>query len=119
MLAMASIAVAFMERPATLHRYGPTLWLDGRALEATPTATAIAAVIRPPSEAMIRNLAEGERSEGTVAIWSRTELRASSEETQVRADEVEQAGVRYRIMSIETRAEGGFWRAMGRRVGPS
>jgi hypothetical protein len=117
MLGLASLAVAFFERDATLYRRAAGTWALGVYAAGAETTTAIKAVVQAPSQNDLRTAPEGERTDGWVTIWSRTELRTTSEPDELGADEIETiGGNRYRVIRVGNRAEGGFWRCIGRKI---
>jgi hypothetical protein len=115
-MGLASLAIAFVARPAVLIRYPAGVWGgNGRYTEAAATRTDIKAVIQNSTEEDIRVLPEGERTDGYVTIWSSTVLMTADETAGTKADEIETPeGKVYRIVRSGLRAEGGYTRAIGR-----
>lgn len=123
-LDLAQIALAFFERPATVHNHLPGAYVDGRWVEGAPGIVLTRAVIQAPTTADLLRQPEGERIEGGVIIWCRSELRAADEDAGMQADEViTPEGQAFKVIRVAGRVEGGFWRAYcklvrehGRRV---
>ncbi|TQI72911.1 hypothetical protein FHT98_0631 [Bosea sp. AK1] len=117
MFELAGLAVDMMARPCTLRVYPPPTVVKGKATRGEPVETPIRAVIQAPSERDMRDVPEGQRTEAWVTVWSRTPLNTSDEDDQQGADEVINArGEAYRIVRVQDRAEGGFYRAIARLV---
>lgn len=111
----AALAIDAIANPATLKRRAPGAYLEGLWTKGAETQTPIRAAIQAPSERDLRELPEGERTEGTVAIWSRSELRVADEDTGTEADRIIGAGGdTYKIVRVSDRTEAGFYRAIGR-----
>lgn len=114
---LAGLSVDAMARPATLVRAGVGSYVAGRWVAAPPSSSTIRAVIQAPSEADIRQLPEGERTEAFVTIWTRTALRTASEDDKTEADHVTgEDGQTYKVTRIASRTEAGFTRAIARLV---
>jgi hypothetical protein len=112
---IAGLAVDAMARPATLIRAAAGAYVDGQWVASAPTASSIRAVIQAPSEADIRQLPEGERTEAFVTIWTRAALRTADEDAGTQADQVTgEQGQTYKIIRIAERTEAGFTRAIAR-----
>lgn len=112
---IAGIAVDAMARPATLIRAASGSYVGGQWVATGPTSSAIRAVIQAPSEADIRQVPEGERTEAFVTIWSRAELRTADEDARTEADRVTgEQGQTYKIIRVVERTEAGFTRAIAR-----
>lgn len=115
---IGALPVAVMGRPATLRRHPAGAWADnGQFVPGSATETSIQAVIQAASEKDLRVLPEGERTDGYVTIWALVELRTADEDAGTVADEIEgPEGEAFRIVKVGYRPEGGFWRAIGRKI---
>lgn len=117
LFALAGIAVDIAATPHTLRTYPAGAWVDGEWIVGAATETPIRAVMQAPSARDLESLPEGERTEGVVTVWSRTPLNTSDEDDQQGADEVINCrGEAYRIVRVQERAEGGFYRAIARLI---
>lgn len=76
---------------------------DGEFVPGAPTSIAILAVIQPARGAQLMDLPEGIRAEAGYVIWSRSDIALD--------DEVAAGSVRYRVMHLWPRPDGGFYRA--------
>jgi len=121
---LAQIALSFFERPAMISRKAPGSYVAGRWAEGLPVSFETTAVVQSPTTADLLRQPEGERVEGGVIIWCRTELHAADEDAGAQADEViTPEGQAFKVIRVAGRVEGGFWRAYcklvrdhGRRV---
>ncbi len=114
---LAGLAVDAMARPATRIRAAVGSYVGGQWQAGAPSSTQIRAAIQAPSEADIRQLPEGERTEAFVTIWTRAELQTSDEDVGRQADEVTgEQGQTYKIIRVVERTEAGFTRAIARLV---
>lgn len=113
----AGLAIDAWARPATRVRAAGGSYVDGEWVAAGPSSTAIRAAIQAPSEADVRQLPEGERTEAYVTIWSRSDLRTASEDGATEADHVTgEDGQTYKVVRLANRTEGAFYRAIARLV---
>jgi hypothetical protein len=117
-LSFASIAVGLLARPATLRRFEASQWRANGTFDIGPaTETGIDAVVQASSQDDLRVLPEGERTDGYVTVWTLTEIRTSNETSGTTADEiVTETGERFRIVRVGVRPEGGYWRAIARKI---
>lgn len=114
-LSVSALAIQMLARPATLLRAGAGTYVDHEWVDGAETAISIRAVIQSPTQADMRVLPEGERTDGYVTIWTETELRTVDEDDATNADVIlTPEGVRYRVLRNGARREGGFWRVIGR-----
>jgi hypothetical protein len=114
---LAGLGVDAMARPVTLNRYAPGAYVGGLWVPGALVPQAIRAVIQAPSEADIRLLPEGERTEAYVTIWSRTALMTADEDTGNQPDEIiGEDGQRYRVVRVASRTEAGFTRVIARLI---
>lgn len=112
-----SLAIDVLARPATLRRFNPAnAWVDGIFDEtAGASDVPIMAVIQAASQEDLRLVPEGERAEGYVTVWSRTEMNTSDETSRGRADLViGEDGNTYKVVRKSARTEGGYFRVIGR-----
>lgn len=110
------VSIAFLARPVVLLRSTGT-WSGGRWVVDAPDETPILAVIHASKPEDLETLPEGERTGGEVTIWTETALHTASEDDQTPADVVRAGdGTEYRIIQARRRDEGGFTRAIGRRI---
>lgn len=124
LLDLAQVALAFFERPATIHSYSPGAYVDGRWVESAPVSIDTKAVIQAPTTADLLRQPEGERIDGGVIVWCRSQLRAADEDAGTQADEViTPEGQVFKVIRVVGRSEAGLWRAYcklvrehGRRV---
>jgi hypothetical protein len=117
MLELAAIAIDLLAGPAKRIRKSAGGYVDGRWAEGAPFTTDIVACIQPVTPNDLAQLPEGERTEASVAIWSRTEIRTASVDNQTEADLIEDSdGVRYKVIRVFSRKEGGYTKAIGGRV---
>lgn len=113
----SGLAVDAWARPATRVRAAGGAYVDGEWVAAGPTSTAIRAAIQAPSEADLRQLPEGERTEAHVTIWSRSDLRTANEDTGTEADIITgEDGQSYKVVRLASRTEGAFYRAIARLI---
>lgn len=111
-LDLAQVALAFLEKPATILRHMPGAYVSGRWVDGAPVTIATTAVVQAPTTADLLRQPEGERIEGGVIIWCRAELRAASEDAKEQADEIETPeGQVFKVIRVVGRFEAGFWRA--------
>jgi len=118
----AAMAIDMIARPVTLSRPAVGSYVDGRWVEAASgTSTIMAAIlaISPRDMANLRNLMdlpEGQSTRATRSIWSRTPLFNADEASGRRPDEIVDGGVRYRVVAVFDRIEGGYYKAALERV---
>lgn len=76
---------------------------DGEWVPGASTTTTIRAAIQPATGNQLMDVPEGMRTEARWLLWSRSEVKTD--------DEITSKGVRYRVMHLWPRMEGGFYRA--------
>lgn len=108
----AALAIDFFAKPYALRRPASGSYIEGRWVEggASVDSTIRAAVFAPSLNDMIR-MPEGDRTRIVWAIWTRTQLHASSEDTKTRGDLVQVGGQWFRVFKIADRSEGGYSKA--------
>lgn len=121
-LSAVGIAIDLLKRPAKRRRFTSAGFAaNGAYDEAAGLAeTDIDAVIQPfaadstaENKMDLRSVPEGERVEDYVIVWTKADIRASNETTGVAADEIDALDGRvFKIVSLTTRVEGGFKRAI-------
>lgn len=106
----AGLAIDRRAIAVTRNRRAPGAYdADGRFIEASMTAISIRAVIQPTSGDQLKDMPEGVRTEANWLLWSRADILVD--------DEITHAGIRYRVLHVWPRAEGGFYRAaLGRET---
>jgi hypothetical protein len=120
LLEASALAIDFLAEPATLRRFTAGAWQpNGVYLEGTPATSTIQIVIQPPGTNDLQMVdlmqePEGERNEGIVLIWTRTDLQTANSVTGLPGDEIEARGRRYNVITIMERAEAGFTKALAR-----
>lgn len=116
MLGMSALAIDLLARPARrIRRSGGAYDADGRWVGGAESLTDVMAVIQPVDPDDLQALPEGERSEASKAVWTRTELRTAREDAH-EADIVEADGARWKILAVFDRAEGGWYKAIAGRL---
>ena len=76
---------------------------DGEWIEGGPTTSTIRAVIQPADGNQLMDVPEGMRAEARWLVWSRSEVKLN--------DDITSSGIKYRVMYLWPRMEGGFYRA--------
>lgn len=106
----AGLAIDRRAIPASRIRRAPGAYdADGRFVEGSTTSSSIRAVIQPASGDQMRDMPEGIRTEANWLLWSRADILVD--------DEITHAGIRYRVLHVWPRADGGFYRAaLGREM---
>lgn len=98
-------------------RFGASTYVNGIAQPPHPTTLSIEALIVPIDIKELQRLPEGERSIGTIRIFSLEELRLANVATGTIADRITYRGVQYEVECVEPWDEiAGFWRASARKV---
>lgn len=119
MLDLAAMAIDVLSRPAKRIRSNPGQWVNGHFVPGpSPITTDIMASIQPVDAETLQQLPEGERSEASKAIWSRTDLRTAfidANDQPVPADVVEADGAKWKVIRVLDRPEGGYTKVVAGR----
>lgn len=117
LFALAGLAVDLAATPHTLRTYPAGSYVEGEWTQGTATETPIWATMQAPSARDLESLPEGQRTEGLVTVWSRSQLPTADESARKRpAEVINAAGEAYRIVRVLHRSEANFYRAIARLI---
>jgi len=112
-LSIGAVGISLFQKPAMLH-VSPGGYVNGRWQEA-PAALPIQAVIQAATQTDLLQLANADRLDGYVRIYTHHPLETVNEDREADAQRiVTPEGVTYRIVKAGRRSEADFTRAIGR-----
>jgi hypothetical protein len=100
----------------TVTRPGAGTWTNGVFVEGTASTFQIQASVQPASARDLLRLPEGERTSDVIAIYTPTELRASSQPDRTLSDRITYRGALYELEHVEFWESGGFWKCLARKI---
>ncbi|GAA4180320.1 hypothetical protein [Shinella granuli] len=108
----AALAIDHFAKSYTLRRPATGSYVDGRWVEGgVPVDSTIRAAVFAPALNDVLRMPDGDRTRVVWSIWTRTQLRASSEDTKTRGDLIQVGSSWFRVFKIADRSEGGYCKA--------
>lgn len=111
MLAGAAIAIDMLAGPVVVTRRAPSVYVGGISQPGAPSTVTVRATVLAIDPRTLRDLPEGVRTDASLTMHSRGELRED--------DEITWGGELYEVTFVWPRVEGGFWKAVLAKKDPA